>query len=140
MGKAMATGNGYGPYRAVALTSLDPDVFAVFGRHAHQEALPLGRLHLMQIVPWGPEHLVQDRPRFSQPHQSDPSPLSCAAPCSHPKDPTAVQGWWGAVCAQRHSPSLSAVGQRVLCAPLAPLSPHASSWWPVTCWLQPQGD
>lgn len=47
------------------LTSFDPDVLAVFGGHAHQKALPLCCLYLMQIVARSPEDLVQERRRTS---------------------------------------------------------------------------
>jgi hypothetical protein len=54
------------PYcEGMLLTSLDPDVLAVFGGHAHQEALPLCCFHLMQIVPRSPEDLVQEKARTS---------------------------------------------------------------------------
>lgn len=46
------------------LTSFDPDVLSVFGGHAHQEALPLCRLYLMQIVAGSPQDLVQERSRI----------------------------------------------------------------------------
>lgn len=67
MEEAKATGNGC--LLEGSLTSLDPNILTVFGGHAHQEALPLGCLHLMQIVPWGLEYLVQETTRTSRPCQ-----------------------------------------------------------------------
>lgn len=67
-----------------SLTSLDPNVLAVFGGHAHQEALPLGRLYLMQIVPWGLEYLVQETTRTSRSYQlaQRPTESQCILPPS----------------------------------------------------------
>lgn len=83
VGKAKPTGSSC-LLRAASLTSLDPDVLPVFGGHAHQEALPLGRLHLMQIVPRRPEHLLQERPRINEPHRlaQISSELCCVLPPS----------------------------------------------------------
>lgn len=65
---------------------------------------------------------------------------SCAAPYRRARGPRGVEGWGGrAAYAQRHSPSRSAAGQRAPYAPPAPPSPHASSWWPETCWGPSQG-
>lgn len=67
-------------------------------------------------------------------------PVSYAASYPHSRGPREVEGWGGrAACAQCHSPSRSAAGQRAPCAPPAPPSPHASSWWPETCWVLSQG-
>lgn len=126
--------------QGASLTSLDPDVLPVLGGHAHQEALPLGCLHLMQIVPWGPEYLVQERPRTSQPHQPARTLSTLCCPYRHARVPRGVEGWGSrAAYAQCHSPSRSAAGRRAPYAPPAPPSPHASSWWPETCWVPSQG-
>lgn len=69
---------------SVIVTSLDPDVVAEAGGHAGQEAPPLGRLHLVQVVPRGPQHLGGDTRTWGgvcKDHahpivSSSPSPLS----------------------------------------------------------------
>lgn len=120
--------------RGMLLTSLDPDVLAVFGGHAHQEALPLCCLYLMQIVPRSPEDLVQERQRTSHISSIGSSIVrpALSLPFPHPRGPMGVPGGQKP---QYHSLSLSAVGQKAPCAPPAPPVPHASSCWPETCWF-----
>ena len=68
----------WGP--SVGRTSFDPDVVSEARRHAGQEARPVGRLHLVQIIPGAAQHLrrgdgVQDRPE-TPPHPPLPVPRS----------------------------------------------------------------
>ena len=68
----------WGP--SVGHTSFDPDMVSEARRHAGQEARPVGRLHLVQIIPGAAQHLrrgdgVQDRPE-TPPHPLLPVPRS----------------------------------------------------------------
>lgn len=117
MGEAEATGKDSVSRVSASLTSLDPDVLTVFGGHAHQEALSLRCLNLMQIVTRGPENLGQEKARTSQPHKSDQNPLGTRYPIHISGAHVCVCVWGRTLCPMPLTLTICCWSEGTMCSP-----------------------